>query len=347
MTVQGGHVGPVSFRSGGRQAQPYSLAPWTPGEIPGLPPLLDSLRGDFFCMPFGPQLAGPQHGETASGQWALASSTESSVTLHMVTTDTAASFFRTVSVRPGETALYQEMRIEGLDGPFCYGTHPILDFSHEATSGAYVSTSPMKWCCTNAGRFADPAVGETQVLAQAARFENLDAIPRADGGLLDVSRYPTPPGHEDLVMMVNDPSAGPIAWSAVSFDHFVWFALKGVRSFPATLLWISNGGRKQPPWGGRHTARMGIEEVCSYFADGLEASRADPLSHLGISTTRQFTPDVAVTLRTVQAVAFTPVGFRRVTRIATESPGQVTVTDELGQTVTSNVDWSYVIEQEA
>lgn len=344
VTVRGAQVGPVDFHADDRRAQPYSLAPWAPGSIPGLPPLLDALRGDFFCLPFGPQTAGPQHGETASGEWTLASATESSITAHMETTDTSASFDRTVSLRPGQTALYQETRIERLDGLFSYGAHPILDFSREPPGGARISTSAMSWCSTNASMFADPAAGETQVLAVDAIFDDLSAVPRADGQLLDLSRYPSSPGHEDLVMMVNDPAAGRIGWSAVAFDGFVWFALKDVRSFPATLLWVSNGGRTQPPWSGAHTSRMGIEDVCSYFADGLEASRAQPLSRLGIPTARRFTADQVVTLRTVQGVAFTPARFGRVTQIDTDTPGQITIVDEFGGEATTEVDWSYVLE---
>jgi hypothetical protein len=169
VSVVGAMVSPVEFRSQGKRAQPYSIAPWTPGSIPGLPPLLDNLRGDFFCLPFGPQPDGPQHGETANREWTLVRSTDTSVTLHLRTTDTSADVERTVSVRPGQTALYQETRAEGLDGVYSYGSHPILDFSGLAPASARISTSPMSWRSTNAGVFSDPAVGETQVLALGAR----------------------------------------------------------------------------------------------------------------------------------------------------------------------------------
>jgi hypothetical protein len=346
ITVRGAQIAPVEFRTDGHVARPYSLAPWEPGTIPDLAPPLDALRGDFFCLPFGAQPSGPQHGEPASAEWTAVSMTDTSLTLHMDTTDTGASIDKTISVREGQTALYQEVRIVGLDGDFPYGTHPILDFSADASGAARISTSPMRWLSTNAGMFSDPAAGETQVLAENARFERLDAIPLEDGGTLDVSTYPTKAGHEDLVMLVNDPDAGRIGWAAASFDGFVWFALKDVRSYPATLLWISNGGRTQLPWQSRHTARMGIEDVCSYFADGLEASRGNPLVDAGVPTTRHFEPDREVRLRTVHGVAFTPTGFGRVTEISTDIQGQVMITDETGQAVGLAVDWSYVLDDD-
>ena len=37
--------------------------------------------------------------------------------------------------------------------------------------------------------------------------------------------------------------------------------------FPSLLLWISNRGRKMPPWNGRHLA-LGMEPICSPFGLG-------------------------------------------------------------------------------
>jgi hypothetical protein len=347
VTVRGAHVAPVEFTLAGTVVQPYAIAPWAPGSIPELPPLLDALRGDFLCLPFGAQLDGPQHGETASASWTLVDEADGSLTLHLDATDIGASVDKTVSLRPGQTVLYQEFRIAGLDGDYNYGTHPILDFSREAPGGARISTSPFVWAATNAGQFSDPAAGETQVLARDAQFASLSAIPREDGGVLDVSRYPTAPGHEDLVMLVADPVAGPIGWAAASCTGYVWFSLKDITTFPATLLWISNGGRTREPWNGVHTARMGIEDVCSYFADGLEASRADPLQSQGVRTNRHFVAGRPVTLRTVQGVAATPHGFGRVADIATLEPGLITITDDAGRSVTTSVDWQFVVEPES
>jgi hypothetical protein len=344
ITVQGAQVAPVVFDLGTSTVQPYSLAPWAPGSIQDVPPLLDALRGDFLCLPFGAQSDGPQHGQTASAPWTLTDQSDGAITLHLDASDIGAAVDKTVGTRPGQTALYQEFRITGLDGEFNYGTHPILDFSGQTPGGARISTSPMRWASTNDGPFADRDIGERQVLAESAVFSRLDAIPAADGTVFDVSSYPTAPGHEDLVMLVNDPAAGQVGWAAASCAGYVWFALKDVAAFPATLLWISNGGRPQAPWQSVHTGRMGIEDICSYFADGLEASRENRLDHLGIATTRLFEARTPVTLRTVQAVAATPSGFGRVADIVMGSPGFVTIVDDFGTAVECVVDWDFVLD---
>ena len=344
VTLTGAHVAPVVFADAGRSAEPYSLAPWKPGEVPGIDPLLDVLRGDFFCLPFGAQPDGPAHGEPACSEWTVTRWAESTVTLHRDAHDSGGSFDKTVSVRDDETVLYQEVIVSGLSGAFNYGTHPILDFSRQPDGSARVSTSPMRWSSVYPGVFSDPAIGETQILQPGAQFDSLDSIPLAAGGTIDLSRYPTPAGHEDLVMMVNDPAAGPIGWSAASFDGYVWFSLKDIRSFPATLLWISNGGRRQPPWSGRFIGRMGIEDVHSHFHDGLVAARSGLLDDLGISTAREFDAVTPVSLRSVQGVAFAPAGFGRVASIAMDVEGQIALTDDAGTTVHSAVDWAFALE---
>ncbi|MEC9055617.1 MAG: hypothetical protein VX633_09945, partial [Verrucomicrobiota bacterium] len=65
-------LAPVIFRSGESEFSPYALAPWKPDELdPSLPNLLKYLRGDFFCLPFGPQDDGDPHGDTANAEWSL------------------------------------------------------------------------------------------------------------------------------------------------------------------------------------------------------------------------------------------------------------------------------------
>jgi len=347
VTLRGGHLAPVTFRSGGRTFQPYSLAPWLPGENPGLDPVLDVLRGDFWCLPFGPQSDGVAHGLAASGPWEVVSASESRVTMAQAAADVGGRLERSVWVddaASGQAAIYQEFRVDGVVGRFPVGSHPVLDMSRGGISR--VSTSPMRWCSVAPGLFSDPARGERQVLAPGATFGDLSAVPQSDGSTLDLSTYPTAPGHEDLVMLVNDPDAGPIGWSAVAFPEAVWFQLKDIRRLPATLLWVTNGGRSQAPWSGRHVGRMGIEDVCSYFAAGLEESRQDLLADLGIPTTVDFSGSDPWVVRTVHAVAFPDRPFGRVADVQLTEPGQVTLISDEGATCPVAVDWEVVLSSD-
>lgn len=344
LTLRGGHLAPVTFRSGDRALQPYSLAPWLPGDHPGLDPVLDVLRGDFWCLPFGPQPDGVPHGSAASEPWTIADWSPRRVTLVQDPADVGGHLLRSVWVEDSDTAIYQEFRVDGVAGRYPVGSHPVLDMSRGGQ--ARVSTSPMRWCSVAPDLFSDPARGERQILDPGATFASLSAVPCSDGSTADLSRYPTPAGHEDLVMLVNDGSAGPIGWSAVSFDsaQAVWFQLKSVRRLPATLLWVSNGGRSQAPWSSRHLGRMGIEDVCAYFAAGQIPSQRDLLADQGIETTVAFTPGEPWVARTAHAVAFPDEPLGAVTDIRMLDPGRVTVVGEGGRTCDVAVDWQMVLD---
>ncbi len=345
VTARGGHLAPVVFHLPGRDVSPYSLSPWLPAEHEDQPVLLSVLRGDFLCLPFGGQKEGPPHGDPSNAGWRLVSASDRELTLEQDTTDSHAHVEKRLSVLSGQHAIRAEHRISGLQGEWSYGTHPILDLSHLPAGSGRISTSPMRWLSTFPGLFAVPEAGETQALKPDTRFADLREVPLADGGTVDLSRWPALPGNEELVMMVNEPlsEAQPFAWSAMVMDGYVWYSLKDPADFPATLLWMSNGGRSQAPWNSRHTGRIGIEEVCSHFSNGVDISRQSLLAAEGIPTVRHFEADEIVSLRVIQAVAAVPAEFDRVASIVPADDHAVTLTAESGATVTVPLDWKYVL----
>jgi len=345
VTARGGHLAPVIFHLTGRDVSPYSLSPWQPEEFPEIPALLSVLRGDFLCLPFGGQADGPPHGEVANSVWTKADSDERTLRFVMVTADSGASVEKIISTREGEHAVYQEHRISGLEGDFNYGNHPILDLSGLADGAGRVSVSPFRWASVFPGAFSNPADGETQALKEGARFTDLREVPLAAGGTTDLTRYPARPGNEDLVMMVSEAATEeqPFGWSAVVLDGYVWFSLKNPSDFPATLFWMSNGGRTAAPWNGRHCGRIGIEEVCSYFSNGVAHSRRAPLAKEGIPTSRRFHLGQTVSLRTIQAAALVCEDFGKVSKIIPADDAAVTISGESGAQVTVPVDWRFLL----
>jgi len=341
VTARGGHMAPVVFHLPGRDVSPYSLSPWQPDEFPGQPHVLAVLRGDFFCLPFGGQSHGPPHGDPANAEWLLASISKRSLSLRQKTSDSGAVIEKTLSTRPDHHAVYIEHRISDLDGDYNYGTHPVLDLSAMPEGAARISVSPFRWASVFPGLFSDPANGEQQALEPAAEFTDLRTVPLADGGTTDLTRYPARPGNDDLVMMVSEAAnpGQPFAWSAVVMDGWMWFALKNPADFPATLFWISNGGRSAPPWNGRHTGRIGIEEVCSHFSHGVDESR---MASPGFPTTRRFLRDEPVSLKAVQAAAAVPENFGMVTQIQPNGENFVAITGDSGEEITIPIEWQFV-----
>lgn len=346
VTSRGGHLAPVEFTLGERVVSPYALAPWQPDEVDeSLPVLLKVLRGDFLCFPFGGQKSGPPHGASANGGWKIVAGGGEMLHLGLDDPESGAWVEKILTLKDGETVIYCEHRISGAQGHYSYGNHPVIDFSYLTEGEGRVSVSPFRWGSVYHGLFSNPLNREYGALKPYGEFTDLREVPLANGGMTDLTRYPSRQGYEDLVMMMAEPATPeqPFAWSAAVLDGYVWFSLKNPADFPCTIFWISNGGRHGEPWNGRHLGRLGIEEVCSHFADGVDVSREDRLKEQGVPTTRDFRKDQPVSLRLVQAVAAVPEGFGVVTSIRPAGPGKVVITGESTQSVETGVDWNFVL----
>jgi hypothetical protein len=124
--------------------------------------------------------------------------------------------------------------------------------------------------------FPVPAEPGRSRAAANARFERLAAVPLADGGDGDFSRFPQPADSEDLLQLMN--IRGPVVanyldagWAlTVDWDRDL---------LPDLMLWISHRGRLYPPWNGRHFA-LGVEPLNSAWDLGrvVRPSPGHPLA---------------------------------------------------------------------
>jgi hypothetical protein len=332
LTKLGGHLGPVGFRLDHRLVFPFSVAPWAEEKLePGTPALLRALRGDFFCAPFGGNGTPwrgekhPPHGEPANATWKLKAFERAGdrATMHaeLFTGVRAGRVGKFITLIEGHSAVYQRHVITAR-GPMCLGHHAMVKFPDAPGSGV-ISTSRFTHAQVFPGAFESPENRGYQSLQPGATFRALDRVPLLNGGTTDLTRYPARKGFEDLVMLTADATL-PFAWTAVTFpqERYVWFALKDPRVLRHTVFWISNGGRHYPPWNGRHTSVMGIEDVTSYFHYGLAESAApNPLNRRGIPTTLTLDPKKPTAVNYVMAVAAIPAGFDRVKAIKKTADG--------------------------
>jgi hypothetical protein len=354
LTRTGGHLGPVRFRLNGRTIEPFALAPWT-GEkfTPPLPPLLRILGGDFFCLPFGGNATPhgreihPLHGETAQGAWKLLSHDGANHGTWVLRPKVRPGrVLKKIWLVPRQTAIYQRHEIHGMRGPISLGHHANLQFPNDEGSGR-ISTSPFSVGQVYPGAFENPAQGGYSALKPGARFTALARVPLATGGTADLSHYPARRGFTDLVMLISR-SAGPFAWTAVTFprQRYVWFALKNPRVLRHTILWLSNGGRHYAPWNGRHVSMMGLEEVTSYFHEGLaESVCPNALNRQGIPTSLVLRPDRPTVIDYIMAVAQIPAGFDEVRTIRPDREG-VALTSVSGKKAVARVDLDFLTGSE-
>ncbi|XHR30481.1 MAG: hypothetical protein ACFUZC_07940 [Chthoniobacteraceae bacterium] len=351
VTQQGGHLAPVRFLIGkDRWVAPFAIAPWTSEKLPpGTPPVMQVMRGDFFCMPFGGNETPyrgecyPSHGETANAVWTLEKGTPYALALSMRTQIRKGRVDKEIRLVPGHSAIYSSHTISGMKGPMSFGHHPILRVP-EGTE-ARVSTSPFVHGEVFPGAFENPALGGYSCLKPGGKFTSLQRVPQADGLFADLSTYPSREGFEDLVMMAaND--ALPFSWTAmvVPGEGYVWFSLKNPRVLRSTVFWISNGGRHYSPWNGRHRRVIGLEEVTSNFHYGLaESARSNALSRAGIRTSVVLDPAKPLVVNFIMAVAAVPGGFDIVRSISAAADEQsVTLVSRSGGKITVPLNVGFV-----
>jgi hypothetical protein len=346
VTEQGGHLDPVSFRLGDRVVSPMHVAPWADEPpIPSLPPILQLLRGDFFCAPFSDSdvLADAEdrlpHGPSANAPWRLLSRGDDALELELDRTVMGARLRKRIELRPGHAAVYQRHTFLGGSGRLPVAHHAML----RVPETVYLGFSRYVWAGTPPGVVETPPNGRSH-LAYPQRIDDLRSVELADGGRTDLTRYPTLERHEDLAMLISDPSL-PFGWSTVSApEHgWVWFAVKALDTLRGTTLWLSNGGRDYAPWSGRHSRVLGVEEGTTYFHLGHRASaEANPLSEAGHPTAIDLDPAGSVHTRYAFGVAAIPSSFRRVVQIE-PIEGGLRLRDEGGLETETGFDLDFII----
>ena len=354
ITQTGGMLAPATFRlEDGRKVQPFAIAPWAGEKLaPGTPPLLQALRGDFFCAPFGGNGTSwrgekhPPHGESANAKWTLRAITRQpdSTRLHLGLDYKVrrGTIEKRITLRRGHRAIYCEHTLTGFRGAMSLGTHPCVRVPG-AEGSARVSCGGWAWGQVLPVPFENPAGGGYPSLKTGARFRSLDTVPRADGGTADLSRYPAREGFEDLVMLMGKPGRS-LGWSAVTFprERWVFLQLKNPEVLRHTILWHSNGGRHYPPWSGRHRGVLGVEETTSYFHLGLaESARRNELSRAGFPTTVALSPKTPLRVAHIFAVAAIPRGFDLVADVQSDGGG-IAITSASGRTVRMPLDVEFL-----
>lgn len=327
VTETGGQLAPVVFDGADRRLQPFSIAPWWNEKLAaGTPPLIEGLRGDFFCAPFGANTEPfrgerhPLHGETANRKWKFEKLSRAAgyTTLHLSlkTKIRAGRVDKFLTLADGHNAVYCRHTISGMSGPMNFGHHAMLKFPNAPGSGV-ITCSPFRFGLVSPVPLENPETFGYSTLKPNAKFQRLDRVPMMNGATADLSSFPARRGFEDLVLLATEQGA-QFAWFAVTFpaEGYVWFALKDPRVLRQTVLWHSNGGRHYAPWNGRHVNVLGIEDITGYFHYGLAPSaRRNPLSRLGEQTCFQLKSTASLNVNYIMAVTMIPRGFNDTKKI--------------------------------
>jgi hypothetical protein len=172
------------------------------------------------------------------------------------------------------------------------------------------------------------------------------AMPTADGRTADLTSFPAEQGVDDVFMLCGKPASG-FGWSAATFPArgYAWLALRRTQQLPSTLVWLSNGGRFDAPWNGRHAPVLALEDIIGYFASGLaESARPNALAARGIPTCLAVTHGVPLRMPYIQGLVRIPQDFGRVAGVVPRGPGDLLVIGATGKEVNVTCRWEFLTE---
>ena len=167
-------------------------------------------------------------------------------------------------------------------------------------------------------------------------------VPAADAPPADCSSFPLRTGYTDLIQLFKKPSATP-AWTAATCRKYgyLWFSMKDAAVMPGTVFWISNKGRHGFPWNGRNRC-LGLEETCSYFAEGLApSSRPNTITKAGFPTAIELSPERPTTVNFIQGAVKIPPGFENVEDVEF-GPHKATFISTTGKRVVVDVNHGFL-----
>jgi hypothetical protein len=319
LTVQrlGAMLAPVVFRlPDGRTASPLHVAPWA--DEPGtatLPGILQRLRGEWPCVPFGygrPQAltgdwAGLQaepgiwpHGESSNRVWNWAEAEGAlALTLTHAPDNPIARLERVIRPDPAAAAVDITLTIHPrADCHLPIGLHPVFRVPDDR-QGLRLDAGAEGRVLTFPGAL-EPGISRFSPGAEAA---SLAQVPLTTGGHVDATRLPLPFATEDLVQIAGASGRVALDYLAEGFrTELTWDRAL----FPSVILWLSNRGRQAAPWSGRHLA-VGVEPVAAAFDLGTAISAADnPIARRGVPTAVPFRAGQPVTTRYRIAVSSLP-----------------------------------------
>lgn len=300
---RGGVLESFTVQDEGVEITPLHRAPWAEAEVPPTaPPHQRWLGGDFLAAPLGD---GPDglHGRTANGDWQVVAAPDGTLRAVLDGAVQGATVVKELSVTDGHPFVYQRHLFIGGTGALPVSNHAMISLPN----GARLSFSRKRWWETLAAPME--ATQGRSALAYPRRHEDAVEFPGADGGTVNLHRYPWGEAHEDFVAGVEDPTSA-LGWTAVVRpEGDLILSLKNARALPLTMLWQSNGGRDYAPWNGRHKGCLGVEEGAALAVLGLSAQEVpDPLSAAGQPTGLTLDPIGTVEVRHILGAIGWPSG---------------------------------------
>ncbi len=304
LQAAGGMLGPAQFNLPNLgQISPLTCPEWNKrDDTKDMLPLIRNLCGDFVCAPYGAPEASESlpehwrkgadqglpddtwfHGYSVNSPWEIAVDPKdaSRATLTNLPPDQhpLSRLERHVSLLPDVAGYKVELRITARrDVRFPLSLHPCFYLPEEPGAVRLeIPSAKRGWT------YPVALIPENAPIAVDARFDNLNAVPRANGGMIDLSQLPPSERCEALVQIPS--SAGEIRLVYEQAGYAVKFSYDA-DLLPSLVIWISNQGRDEAPFDGSFRT-LGIEAVAGAFDLGPAVSNSpkNPIARDGVATT--------------------------------------------------------------
>lgn len=307
---RGGMLAGVKLNVGGRVVSPFYEAPWIAPGRRTTPPILENLRNEFPCVPFGddylqdsvtnewrPSLARSAadaaldesdfmlHGFGAAGEWKLIRKDDLSIEI-------AIDYPATSPIRRMARKVMADKDGPGLGFQLCIevrkpvsrpiGVHP--NFALPDFSGTFrIRPGAFRFGMVHASG-PEPGVSRAE---PGATFEDIRSVPMIGGSNAPFDRLPFAYNTEETLQLcgidgrvgLDDENLG------VSYE-LEW----NPEDFNSLLIWISNRGRSYDPWDSRNLC-VGVEPFTGTFDLGTRASlSSNPINRRGVATVVDFDP---------------------------------------------------------
>ncbi|MCK3778170.1 hypothetical protein MZK49_15820 [Ensifer sesbaniae] len=300
----GGMLGPVLFLlPDGRHVSPLHVAPWgSDPERDTLPEILQELRGEWPCVPFGSDAdralpagwsatgesfdgAGVPHGHSANAHWDWSACDDRQITMECRYPEDHPIGLLRRRIMPDPSAAAIDITLEIEARRSCrlpIGLHPTFRLPSRPGS---VTIEPGAY--DRVLSFPGDVEPGAALFSLDRQWPSLGKVETRSGATIDASQVPLTEETEDLLQLCGVDGSLALHYRDEGFRaRLTWQK----DHFPSLLLWFSNRGRKAYPWNGRHVA-LGLEPIASAFDLGpAVCTAANPLALSGVATAIAFEP---------------------------------------------------------
>lgn len=342
ISVNGGHI-TADFDLDGKTVNPFFFAPWWSEDCSTIEKTCDySLRGIFFCFPFGmsdPQgsLKRPCHGYVPARDWSFVEETSCNgihgATFSIDAPEENANVLQSVSVRDGETVIYIENTVEGAVGKYPVGYHPTLQIPTDI-GNAILDQSEYEMCLTAPAHIDKPENGGYCSLVTDYKVTDETNVPTVYGKTVNLKRHPFIKGFDDIYMYIfNQNHEFDYATMSVPSEGYLYYQLKNPRQLSNSMIWTSYCGRHYPKWDSRVNGCLEIGAGTNYFFYGLSDTLVNnPLTKQGYPMYHEFDGSARI-YKLICGVVKIPADYQGVASIEKKDANTIVIKGKDGSVI--------------